>query len=32
MAEEQKCEYGFNFKLDEFQEEALFHINNGKAL
>ena len=32
MAEEQKCEYGFNFKLDDFQEEALFHINNGKSV
>lgn len=25
-------EYKFNFKLDDFQEEALFHINNGKSV
>ncbi len=24
--------YGFDFKLDDFQEEALFHINNGKSV
>lgn len=26
------CDYGFNFKLDDFQEEALYHINNGKSV
>ena len=25
-------EYKFDFKLDDFQEEALFHINNGKSV
>lgn len=24
--------YKFDFKLDDFQEEALFHINNGKSV
>ncbi len=24
--------YKFDFKLDDFQEEALFHINNGKSI
>ena len=35
MAEEStnnQCDYSFNFKLDDFQEEALFHINNGKSV
>ena len=32
MSEEQQCDYSFNFKLDDFQEEALFHINNGKSV
>ena len=32
MSEEKKCDYSFNFKLDDFQEEALFHINNGKSV
>ena len=26
------CDYGFSFKLDDFQEEALYHINNGKSV
>lgn len=25
-------EYKFDFKLDDFQEEALFHINNGRSV
>lgn len=25
-------DYKFEFKLDDFQEEALFHINNGKSV
>ena len=32
MSEEKQCNYGFDFKLDDFQEEALFHINNGKSV
>lgn len=27
-----QCDYSFDFKLDDFQEEALFHINNGKSV
>ena len=27
-----QCNYSFDFKLDDFQEEALFHINNGKSV
>ncbi len=32
MSDEKQCDYSFNFKLDDFQEEALFHINNGKSV
>lgn len=32
MSEEQQCSYSFNFKLDDFQEEALFYINEGKSV
>ena len=27
-----QCDYSFDFKLDDFQEEALFHINNEKSV
>ena len=30
--EKDNNDYGFSFKLDDFQEEALFHINNGKSV
>lgn len=29
---EEKCNYNFDFKLDDFQEEALAHISNGKSV
>ena len=32
MSENENCIYKFDFKLDDFQEEALFHINNGKSV
>ena len=32
MSEEQQCDYSFNFKLDDFQEEALYYINEGKSV
>lgn len=32
MSEEQQCNYKFDFKLDDFQEEALNHISNGKSV
>lgn len=32
MPDEQYCNYSFDFKLDDFQEEALTHISNGKSV
>ncbi len=32
MSEEQQCNYSFDFKLDDFQEEALKHISEGKSV
>ena len=33
MSEENNSiEFGFNFELDDFQKEALFHIENGKSV